>query len=436
MPTTLPMPMPARTGLPGLAGVASTWSPIDRGQGQAALSGSAPRPLTASDRGTGIQQLGNRQSIQEPGRISQIPVTTLPGSQLAYQSSPPTTHSTSMRPRGGRADDPPGKTEPEVLPKPRTPSSLPDPKTTEKPAATHSGPAMVDVGPVAPLYPPHGSAVAYAPTACGTTPITDAFMHLKQKFYAMQTAQPIKDAPPVPRDAPREFEKRSLPPYIIEPPDVLLIESTAGLKDQPIILEHRVRPDGTVGLGIYGQVYVAGMTLDEAKCAIIKVLSSRLKEVSERNTNVDIIGYNSKKYYVITDGGGYGEQVFPFPITGNETVLDALANINGLPAVASKKNIWVARATPDGAPYPRVMPVDWKGIAQYGSAATNFQILPNDRIYVKADHLISVDTKLARILSPIERILGTTLLGTAVVNSIRNGGRSNNNSGSNNFVNP
>ena len=39
---------------------------------------------------------------------------------------------------------------------------------------------------------------------------------------------------------------------------------------------------------------------------------------------VDVIAYNSKNYYVITDGAGYGEQVYPFPVMGSETVLDAI----------------------------------------------------------------------------------------------------------------
>ena len=94
-----------------------------------------------------------------------------------------------------------------------------------------------------------------------------------------------------------------------------------------------------------------------------------------------MLAYNSKVYYVITDGGGYGEQVYPIPVTGNETVLDAIAKINGLPAVSSKKRVWIARATP-GCTNPNILPVDWCGITKKGFAATNYQVFPNDRIYV------------------------------------------------------
>src|SRR5207302_10753758 len=73
--------------------------------------------------------------------------------------------------------------------------------------------------------------------------------------------------------------------------------------------EHLVRPDGTISLGSYGSVYVAGMSLGQAKCVVEKYLSQYLLNPQ---ISVDVFAYNSKVYYVITDGGGYGQQVFRF----------------------------------------------------------------------------------------------------------------------------
>src|SRR5262249_10525108 len=156
--------------------------------------------------------------------------------------------------------------------------------------------------------------------------------------------------------------------YVIEPPDILLVEypPSEGLyKDFPISGQHLVRPDGTISLGIYGSAFVGGMTLDQAKEAIAAQLKTRIADLDPRVLNVDVLAYNSKFYYVITDGGGYGEQVYRFPVTGCETVLDAIGQINGLPPVASKKHIWVARRVP-GHTEQKVLPVDWIGIAQHG----------------------------------------------------------------------
>jgi polysaccharide export outer membrane protein len=218
----------------------------------------------------------------------------------------------------------------------------------------------------------------------------------------------------------------SFPPYTVEPPDILLIESTRKLPTQDVKGQHLVRPDGTVNLGIYGDIYVTGMTLAQVKVAVANAIASRLdpeylakNPVKPEDVSVDVLAYNSRFYYVITDGGGYGEQVVRVPSTGNETVLDAIAQINGLPAVSSKKHIWVARRSP-GHGGDQILPVDWRGITQRGEAATNYQLFPGDRVYVKADRLITIDSALAKVLSPIQRVLGATLLGAETVNAIRN----------------
>ena len=219
---------------------------------------------------------------------------------------------------------------------------------------------------------------------------------------------------------PQELSKVSLPPYIIEPPDILLIESTQSLRDQPIRGQHLVRPDGTIGLGIYGSVYVAGMTLEQAQTAVVAQVSQRVQKLDARDLYVDVLAYNSKVYYVITDGGGYGEQVFRFPITGNETVLDAISQIAGLPAVASKKRIWLARPIPGDCQKHQVLPIDWIGITQGAVTATNYQILPGDRVYVMANGWITFDSRVAKVLSPFTRMFGFTLLGAETIQTIRN----------------
>src|SRR5262249_24755137 len=151
----------------------------------------------------------------------------------------------------------------------------------------------------------------------------------------------------------------------------LTINSLVILKNHPVEGPHLVRPDGTVGLGAYGSAYVAGLTLDQAKEVVARVIYSRInpKEASLEDVIkglwVDVLAYNSKVYYVITDRVGFGEIVVRVPITGNETVLDAISQINGLPPEAAKRHIWVARRNPDGK-HDTVLPVDWIGITQRG----------------------------------------------------------------------
>jgi hypothetical protein len=112
------------------------------------------------------------------------------------------------------------------------------------------------------------------------------------------------------------------------------------------------------------------------------------------------------------------------PHTGNETVLDAVSLIGGLSAVSSRK-IWVARPAPTECGHDQILPVDWCGITRRGEVKTNYQIMPFDRLYILSAPLSKIDTYTARLLSPINRVFNTTLLGTETVNSFKtNGGNS------------
>ena len=128
---------------------------------------------------------------------------------------------------------------------------------------------------------------------------------------------------------------------------------------------------------------------------------------------MDVYAYNSKVYYVITQGAGLGDGVFRFPITGNETVLDAISQINGLQQVSSTK-IWVARPTDEPGKVQN-LPVNWQQITAGANACTNYQILPGDRVFIQEDKLIALDTGLAKIMAPIERVMGFSLLGVGTV---------------------
>jgi len=278
------------------------------------------------------------------------------------------------------------------------------------------------------------------------------------------------------------------PPYKVEPLDVLAINVGETLPNQPIGGTFMVSPDGIVNLGFgYGVVRVAGLTLEQAAMAIKLVLKAKLTEpqvgvglaqfrgtatlrgdfmlaqdgtitlgsygcvqlagltlaqakaMIERHlsqwlmnpeVSVTVTGYNSKVYYVIADGAGFGMGVWRFPITGNETVLDAMAQISGLPAISSKKRIWLARPSPACKGGYQILPIHWEVLVMGGDTATNWQLFPGDRIYIGADPWIECNNTMAKVMAPIERALGITLLGASTFQIIRN--NNNNNNGNNN----
>ena len=70
----------------------------------------------------------------------------------------------------------------------------------------------------------------------------------------------------------------SMPDYVIEPPDLLRVEVLEALPGRPITGERLVRPDGKISLEFYGDVYVAGLTVDEAKEKIVLHLRKFIKD--------------------------------------------------------------------------------------------------------------------------------------------------------------
>jgi len=182
-----------------------------------------------------------------------------------------------------------------------------------------------------------------------------------------------------------------------------LIQATAL---QQVVGEHLVGPDGAVNLGVYGSVSVAGMTLQDANRLIEATLAIHL---DEPRVSTSVLAYNSKVYYVIAEGGGLGDGVYRFPVTGNETVLDAISLIQGLPRGSSYR-MWIARPNPQAGKYV-TMPVDWADVTSVAATETNYQLLPGDRLYIVHDPMIAFDNGLAKLISPLERIAGFSILG-------------------------
>jgi polysaccharide biosynthesis/export protein len=201
----------------------------------------------------------------------------------------------------------------------------------------------------------------------------------------------------------------------LEKPNIT-VSLSQGRGTQRISGPHLIRPDGTISLGTYGSVRVTGMTLAEARHAIEQHLSAYLQDPE---ISVDVQNYNSKTYYVVLDGAGAGQTVVRLPVTGNETVIDAISQVNGLTAVSSQDRIWVSRPAPEGNCH-QILPVDWKSVVECGDTATNYQLLPGDRVFVAGYPVVALETRMARLFAPIERIFGIALLGSSTYTSFRN----------------
>ena len=205
---------------------------------------------------------------------------------------------------------------------------------------------------------------------------------------------------------------------VLSKPDVSVqLAKTAGTA--PVTGEYLVGPDGTINLRQYGTLHVAGRTVTEIRVELNKYLS---RFFDSPDASVDVRQFNSKVFYVITEGAGMGDNIRRVPITGNDTVMDALSAVNGLSQVSSM-TIWVARPAPGGFGCQQILPVDYQAITKGASAATNYQIMPGDRVFVAGDDMIATNTWLGKMTGPFERLLGIASLGTSSARSWETLGR-------------
>jgi protein involved in polysaccharide export with SLBB domain len=124
----------------------------------------------------------------------------------------------------------------------------------------------------------------------------------------------------------------------------------------------------------------------------------------EQSTHVfvAVTAFNSANYYVL------GDLVVPgrLPITGNETVLDALRYAGGLVPTAEPKDIRLVRPGRDGMP-ARVYPVDLSAIEERGDVRTNYQLFPGDRLIVGRNEVVKKTVEIDRLAAPLQAIAGS-----------------------------
>ena len=162
----------------------------------------------------------------------------------------------------------------------------------------------------------------------------------------------------------------------VKPEVSVQLAKTAGTAQ--ITGEYLIGPDGTINLRQYGTLHVAGMTVAEVRTALDKHLEQFF---DSPEASVDVRQFNSKVYYLITEGIGVGSNIRRVPITGNDTVLDALSAVNGFWHVTDAK-IWIARPAADGLGHEQMLSIDYDAITHHASAATNYQIMPGDRVFI------------------------------------------------------
>jgi polysaccharide export outer membrane protein len=173
------------------------------------------------------------------------------------------------------------------------------------------------------------------------------------------------------------LEKRALLPYFVQPGDVLVLEVTDLESDVRLPADQLIMPDGTIDIGDYGRLVVAGLTIEEIELLVLDAVRMVERDVEIKPINVRLSVAESAVYYVLGEVNSPGA----YPLIGRETVLDGLMAAGGLSDSASERKIIMSRPTT-----PRscrvVLPICYDHIVQLGDTTTNYQLQPGDRVYV------------------------------------------------------
>lgn len=112
----------------------------------------------------------------------------------------------------------------------------------------------------------------------------------------------------LPTNIATELDKSVTPAYFIEPGDELLIEVLDLESETRVPGDQRVMVDGTIDLGAFGRLQVAGKTLEEIESAV----EMRITELTEKQEqiNVRLLESNAAVVYVLGEVGSPGYTLF------------------------------------------------------------------------------------------------------------------------------
>jgi protein involved in polysaccharide export with SLBB domain len=212
---------------------------------------------------------------------------------------------------------------------------------------------------------------------------------LRQGQELTPQAEFVLDHAPKVAPVARELCKTVPPSYVLEPGDTVLIEAIRFDSPLRFPADQVIQPDGTIDLGKYGRMVVAGKRIEEVEVCVEEFVNAdpdvqrALQDADLKGperVNVRLIDPRASVFYVLGAVNSPGS----YPYTGRETVLDAVLAAGGLGDNARKCEIILSRPTPV-CDCRTVLPVCWNNIVQLGDTTTNYQLMPGDRIFVPAN---------------------------------------------------
>lgn len=148
------------------------------------------------------------------------------------------------------------------------------------------------------------------------------------------------------------------------------------VRDNPdLTAEAVVRPDGTIGLPLIGEIRAAGMTTTQLRSEIARRATTFVKEVAPAAVGVTITAINSYRFTV----AGNVEKPGVFTSARYVTVTEAIVLAGGPNNYASSDDAVIIRATNEG---PKRIPINYPAILKGERPEQNLALLAGDMVYV------------------------------------------------------
>ena len=199
-------------------------------------------------------------------------------------------------------------------------------------------------------------------------------------------------------------------PYVIEPPDTIRIiaPNAPELNDVGATL----RPDGVITIYLLGDIFAAGKTPTQLASEIEEKI---LKYYQDVTVQVDVIGFNSKVYYMA------GETAMgPKQYTGKDTVLKAVLSA-GIPRTAWPEKLVVLRPNEEEQLIHR-MSIDFTDMIEKGDLRYNAVLEEGDIVFMPINPLAAIGVTVQNLISPVQPIVTATQQPAQIGAAVTTGG--------------
>jgi polysaccharide export outer membrane protein len=185
--------------------------------------------------------------------------------------------------------------------------------------------------------------------------------------------------------------------YRIAPPDFL---SIAVSPEPASSLEVAVRPDGKISMELIGDVDVENRTVQEVR----QEIEHRLGEfIVSPDVTVHLVESRSRRFYVF----GQVRRPGSFLLIGRVSAAEALAEAGGGNLYANLNSSRLARTGSSGEEGEvGAFRIRYKDILERADGSTNYELRPDDIIWVPPTLSARIGFYLQRLLFPITSIFG------------------------------